>query len=115
MWFIVVQFLVVHAFRCAVICFSFQLVQFGMIMISMKHCLLQKIRSFHCFDTGVGGTWGWPLQACFQTITRSEIAQLVCVREMTHTKAATCAVQVFPLSGHGNCVAVNRRATQAQF
>ena len=32
MWFIVVQFLAVHAFCCAVISSSFQFAQFGMVM-----------------------------------------------------------------------------------
>ena len=90
MWFIVAQFLVVYAVRCAVIS-SF-----------ISVCSVLK-----CDDAQHLKFW-------FQTITTSEIAQLGRVTETTHIKAATCAVQGSVL-GDGNCVVVDRRATQAQF
>ena len=46
---------------------------------------------------------------------RFEIAQFGRVTETTHIEFAICAVQAFRLSGDGNCVVVDRRATQAQF
>ena len=49
MWFIVAQFLVVHAFRGPVISSSFQFVQFGMVMTFIKRCRLRKIRWLRCF------------------------------------------------------------------
>ena len=101
MWFIVVQFLVVHAFRCAVISSSFQFAHFGMVITLIERCRLRKIRWLRCVDMVVE----CPLRVWFQTITTSEIAQLGRVTETTHIESAICAVQVFPVSGDGNCVA----------
>ena len=52
---------------------------------------------------------------CARILLTSEIAQLGRVTETTRIESALGAVQAFRLGGDGDCVAVARRATQAQF
>ena len=77
-----------HAFRCAVICFSFQLVQFGMIVTFIKNIVACKR-----FVRSIALTRCWEERA---SVFSDDHEKRDCAREMTHIKAAICTVQVFP-------------------